>query len=90
MGAPQEPGTLLGPLIDAQAFEAMQAALAQARAEGGQVSGVERALQERFPNAFYVRAALVEMSAQATVVQRETFVPILYVLKYRRLPRRLA
>ena len=85
MGAPQEPGTLLGPLIDAQAFEAMQAALAQARAEGGQVSGGERALQERFPKTFYARAALVEMPAQTAVVKRETFAPILYVLKYRTL-----
>jgi aldehyde dehydrogenase (NAD+) len=33
--------------------------------------------------AFYVRPALVEISTQADVVKRETFAPILYVLKYK-------
>jgi aldehyde dehydrogenase (NAD+) len=32
--------------------------------------------------AFYVRPALVEMPEQAEVVRRETFAPILYVLRY--------
>ena len=34
------------------------------------------------PEAFYVRPALVEIPTQADVVKRETFAPILYVLKY--------
>ncbi|MDO9195192.1 aldehyde dehydrogenase family protein [Rhodoferax sp.] len=85
IGAPHEAGTLLGPLIDQQAFDAMQAALAQARAQGGSVMGGERVLQERYPNAYYVSAALVEMPAQTEVVRHETFAPILYVLKYQTL-----
>jgi len=32
---------------------------------------------------FYVRPALVEMPAQTAVVRRETFAPILYVMRYR-------
>jgi aldehyde dehydrogenase (NAD+) len=31
----------------------------------------------------YVRPALVEMPAQTAIVERETFAPILYVMKYR-------
>ena len=85
IGAPDAPGTLLGPLIDRQAFDAMQAALAQARAEGGAVSGGERVLQARFPEAYYVSAALVDMPAQSAVVRQETFAPILYVLAYQTL-----
>jgi len=85
IGAPQEPGTLLGPLIDRQAFDTMQAALAQAIEEGGQVMGGERVLQQQYPNAWYVSAALVEMPAQSAVVRHETFAPILYVLKYQTL-----
>ena len=85
IGAPQEAGTLLGPLIDQQAFDAMQTALVQAREQGGQVTGGERALQDRFPNAWYAGAALVEMPAQSAVVCHETFAPILYVLKYQTL-----
>ena len=85
IGAPQEAGTLLGPLIDQQAFDAMQTALVQAQEQGGQVTGGERALQDRFPNAWYAGAALVEMPAQSAVVCHETFAPILYVLKYQTL-----
>ena len=47
--------------------------------------GGERVLQERFPNAYYVGAALVEMPAQTAVVRHETFAPILYVLRYQTL-----
>ncbi|NDP38328.1 MAG: aldehyde dehydrogenase family protein [Rhodoferax sp.] len=85
IGAPQDEGTLLGPLIDQAAFAAMQAALAQARLEGGQVTGGERVLMQQYPNAFYVSAALVEMPAQTDLVRHETFAPILYVLKYQTL-----
>ncbi len=90
IGAPQEASTLLGPLIDQPAFDAMQAALVQARQQGGQVSGGERALQQRYPNAWYVSAALVEMPAQTEVVRHETFAPILYVLKYQTLAQAIA
>lgn len=90
IGAPNAPGTLLGPLIDRAAFEAMQAALQQARAEGGEVSGGERVLQAAYPDAYYVSAALVEMPAQSEVVRHETFAPILYVLRYQTLAEAMA
>ena len=90
IGAPQAPGTLLGPLIDKHAFDAMQAALSQARAEGGQVTGGERVLQDTYPNAYYVRAALVDMPAQSGVVRHETFAPVLYVMTYQTLPEAIA
>src|SRR5574343_375235 len=59
IGSPVEAGTLIGPLIDAQAFDAMQFALTAAREQGGQVSGGERALADRFPDAYYAQPALV-------------------------------
>jgi len=90
IGAPDAPGTLLGPLIDRQAFDGMQAALAQARAEGGVVTGGERVLQAHFPDACYVSAALVDMPAQSAVVRHETFAPILYVLQYQTLAEAIA
>ena len=90
IGAPHESGTLLGPLIDRPAFDAMQTALALAVAQGGTVLGGERVLQDRWPNAFYVSAALVEMPAQTGVVRHETFAPILYVLKYQTLAQAIA
>jgi aldehyde dehydrogenase (NAD+) len=83
LGHPLEEGTLVGPLIDRRAFEAMQASLAEARAEGATVTGGERAFAELWPDAFYVHPAIVEAACQSTLVGRETFAPILYVLRYR-------
>ncbi|HEY6610781.1 MAG TPA: aldehyde dehydrogenase family protein, partial [Pseudomonas sp.] len=76
-------GNLVGPLIDKQAFEAMQNALVKARDEGGQVFGGERQLADVYADAYYVTPALVEMPGQSEVVRHETFAPILYVLSYR-------
>jgi aldehyde dehydrogenase (NAD+) len=82
VGSPFDAGTLVGPLIDSQAFEAMQAALARARADGGSVAGGARKLADRFPNAWYAEPALVNMPAQTDVVRDETFAPILYAIGY--------
>jgi len=60
----------------------MQQALAAARADGGRVHGGERLLADAWPQAWYVRPALVEMPAQTATVCHETFAPILYVLGY--------
>ena len=83
VGNPVERETLVGPLIDARAFEAMERALALAKSEGGMVTGGERVLAEKYPNAYYVKPALVEMPKQSELVLRETFAPILYVMRYR-------
>jgi aldehyde dehydrogenase (NAD+) len=82
VGDPREPGTLCGPLITRDAFERQQAALERARADGGRVSGGERALAAEHPEAYYVHPALVRMPAQTGVVREETFAPILYALTY--------
>jgi aldehyde dehydrogenase (NAD+) len=83
VGNPLEEGTLVGPLIDAQAFDGMQSALAAAKAQGGKVTGGERTLGNRYPNGHYVHPALVEMPGQSDIVKHETFAPILYVMGYR-------
>ncbi|TWB10559.1 aldehyde dehydrogenase (NAD+) [Rhizobium sp. ERR 1071] len=81
IGNPLEAGTLVGPLIDKQAFDRMQAALEAAKAAGGKVTGGER-IESGSADAFYVRPALVEMPEQTGPVEQETFAPILYVMKY--------
>ena len=83
IGSPLEEGTLVGPLVDKGSFDGMQAALAAARQQGGKVTGGVRVLEDRFPNAYYVQPALVEMPGQTEIVKHETFAPILYVLTYR-------
>ena len=83
IGDPSANTTLVGPLIDASAFENMERALAAARTEGGIVSGGGRALAQKYPDAFYVHPAIVEMREQTATVCHETFAPILYVMRYR-------
>ena len=83
IGSPLEDGTLVGPLVDKGSFDGMQSALAAAKQQGGKVTGGARVLEDRFPNAFYVQPALVEMPGQTEIVKHETFAPILYVLTYR-------
>ena len=90
IGTPLASGTLVGPLIDQGSFDGMQAALQQARAEGGTVFGGERVLSDQFPNAYYVTPSIVEMPAQTAVVCHETFAPILYVLSYNTLDEAIA
>ncbi len=87
VGDPLAEGTLVGPLIDGAAFDAMQAALDRAREQGGTVGGGER-ITDVVPAAddgegFYVRPAIVHMPEQTDLVRTETFAPILYVLRYR-------
>ncbi len=82
VGDPLAAGTLVGPLIDKAAYEAMAAALQAAKAAGGLVTGGER-VEIGGPGAAYARPALVEMPAQTGPALRETFAPILYVMKYR-------
>ncbi len=83
IGDPMDPGTLVGPLINRPAWERMEQALKAAAVEGGTVFGGERMLADRYPNAYYVRPAIVEMPAESAIVREETFAPILYVLRYR-------
>jgi aldehyde dehydrogenase (NAD+) len=90
VGDPREAGTLVGPLIDGRSFAGMQKALEQARAEGATVTGGGRVSMESAEEAFYVRPALVEIAEQSEVARRETFAPILYVLKYRELEEAIA
>ncbi len=81
IGDPREPGTLVGPLIDAAAAAAMDEALAEAKAQGGVVHGGGR-ITDGVPAGAYVRPAVVEIDHRAPIVHQETFAPILYVSGY--------
>ncbi len=82
VGDPRIAGTLVGPLIDRAAFEGMQKALQESLALGATVHGGERVAGIAGDNAYYVRPALVELQAHAGPALRETFAPILYVVRY--------
>jgi len=92
IGDPLAEGTLVGPLINARAAEAFEAAVARARAEGGRVLvGGERA---RVPGlaGHFVQPTIVRAPAsnRLPVAQEETFAPILYVFTYRDLEEAIA
>ena len=57
--------------------------LAQARKEGGKVTGGERVKVAGCAGGFYVKPAIVELPSQTDVMKEETFAPILYVVKYK-------
>jgi len=81
VGDPTEDGTLVGPLIDKAAFDGHQKALADAKTTGGRITGGERVMVAG-DNSYYVRPAIVELAAHEGPALRETFAPILYVLRY--------
>jgi len=90
IGDPREPKTLIGPLIDESAAEAMSKALAEARAAGAHIWGGERLTPSESGSGVYVRPAIVQTRAPIAPMQRETFAPILYVAPYRDLETAIA
>jgi aldehyde dehydrogenase (NAD+) len=79
IGDPRDPATLIGPLIDEAALDAMKRVLGER---------IERV--EAVAGGVYVRPAIVEVAAQDGSMLVETFAPILYVLRYRDLGEAIA
>ncbi|MBM3977596.1 MAG: aldehyde dehydrogenase family protein [Planctomycetes bacterium] len=84
IGDPLAKGTLCGPLISGAAVEAMQRALADARAEGGTLlcGGEPVAQKGALAGGHWVQPAIVRAKNSFRAVQRETFAPILYVIPF--------
>ena len=81
IGSPLDASTLVGPLIDEQAFRAFGAAVTQAQSDGGTlVTGGQQAALDG--GGYYVHPAIIDMPAQTDIVKTETFAPLLYVLTY--------
>lgn len=86
IGDPRDERTLLGPLIDAAAFDGMQRALATARPLAKQIIGGQRVTEGVPAGGFYVTPAIVDgIDPSADIVRQETFAPILYVMRYKTL-----
>jgi aldehyde dehydrogenase (NAD+) len=83
IGNPLQAGTLVGPLIDKDAYEQMMKSIAAAKLQGGKVLvGGKRVFENKHSDAYYVEPTIVDMPGQTEVVRHETFAPILYVLTY--------
>ena len=85
IGSPLLASTLVGPLVDEQAFRAFGAAVTQAQADGGTlVTGGSQDAEASTSTGggYYVHPAIIDMPAQTAIVKAETFAPLLYVLTY--------
>jgi aldehyde dehydrogenase (NAD+) len=80
IGDPIEPSTLMGPLVNERAVNAMAAAIQRAQAEGGTLLTGGHPLPEIGPH--FVEPAIIRMPTQTPLVCEETFAPILYVMAY--------
>lgn len=80
IGDPLDPGTLVGPLIDREAVDNMQAALRKVEEQGGTLVTGGEVLGDR--EGHYVKPAICEVENHYEIVQNETFAPILYLMKY--------
>ncbi|HKX76011.1 MAG TPA: aldehyde dehydrogenase family protein [Acidimicrobiia bacterium] len=78
IGDPLVAGTLMGPLVTERAIDDMMKALAEAQDQGGQILYGGHRLDR--PGNF-VEPTIVKITADAPIVQEETFAPILYVIE---------
>jgi len=83
IGDPLAPETLCGPLIHPRAVQAMEEALREVRGLGGSVvvEGGPVHLAGALAGGCFVRPAVVRAENHWDVVQRETFAPILYLIR---------
>ena len=83
IGNPLDEKNHVGPLIDIAAVTLYVQAIEQAKKEGGKVvveGGVMKG--KNFESGCYVKPCIIEAKNEMSMVQHETFAPILYLLKY--------
>jgi aldehyde dehydrogenase (NAD+) len=91
IGNPLEDGVHMGPLVDAEAVNAMQAAIEQLKKQGGSIIYGGRVLSGGlFDAGTYVSPCIAEARAEMPIVQEETFAPILYLIRFRTLDEAVA
>ncbi|MGE0713597.1 MAG: aldehyde dehydrogenase family protein [Planctomycetota bacterium] len=82
IGDPLQPGTLVGPLITPGAVSGMEAAIAAAKQQGGEVlCGGGRYDEGACAEGNFVRPTLVRAQAGMPILREETFAPVLYVVE---------
>ena len=87
IGDPLDEATLMGPLVDRDAVETMQAALLSVKKQGGRVIyGGDVLSGDRCGAGTYVTPAICEVGPNLPIVREETFAPILYLMRYKGLP----
>ena len=79
VGDPLHPTNHVGPLINQSAVDNFLHAVAEAKQQGGQVLFGGNSIEQE---GYFVQPTLITAENNWPVVQRETFAPILYIMKY--------
>jgi aldehyde dehydrogenase (NAD+) len=91
IGNPLEDSALMGPLIDREAVQAMIGAIKRVKQEGGTILyGGEPLQGAEFSSGCYVSPCIASARNDFTIVQEETFGPLLYLIPYTRFEEAIA
>ncbi|RYY34291.1 MAG: aldehyde dehydrogenase family protein [Sphingobacteriaceae bacterium] len=83
IGNPLDESNHMGPLIDTAAVQAYLDSIEKCKAEGGKFIVEGGALTgEEYISGCYVKPCIAEVENHYSIVQHETFAPILYLIKY--------
>ena len=86
IGNPLDQKNHVGPLIDKDAVKMYENAIKEAVKEGGKVWVEGGVLKGKgYESGCYVKPAVIEAKNSLSIVQHETFAPILYIMKYKTL-----
>lgn len=91
IGDPLDANNHVGPLIDQDAVKMYLHAIEQCKAQGGQFiveGGVVNGVG--YESGCYVKPCIAAVTNELSIVQHETFAPILYVMKYSHLEEAIA
>ncbi len=91
IGNPLDSKNHVGPLIDTLAVKSYLDALTKVKEQGGNLLVEGGVLSGKgYESGCYVRPAIAEVKNDMTIVQQETFAPILYLIKYKTLDEAIA
>ncbi|PTN09901.1 aldehyde dehydrogenase family protein [Mangrovibacterium marinum] len=91
IGNPLDPTTLVGPLIDKGAVATYLSAIEKVKAEGGTILCGGTVLDgDGYQSGCYVVPAIAEVENHYSIVQNETFAPLLYLIRYTELDEAIA
>jgi len=91
IGDPLDPKNHVGPLIDKPAVQHYEDALKAVKKQGGKMV-VEGGVMtgKGYESGCYVKPAIAEVKNTYPIVQQETFAPILYLIKYKKIEEAIA
>lgn len=87
IGDPLDTKNLMGPLIDEHAVKGFQKAIEDAKTQGGTILFGGNNIEGP---GFFVEPTIISAENDWEIVQRETFAPILYVMKYKTIDEAIA